>query len=85
MRIILLTFASSTERKQKNNSVEVSSQMQMNKKITEETRTFPEIWKSLTTAQQDHLRSDLKDRLKVTAAAVWYWYNGQRRPDYLCR
>ena len=59
--------------------------MQMNKKIAEETRTFPEIWKSLTTAQQDHLRSDLTGCLKVTSAAVWYWYNGQRRPDYLRR
>ncbi len=59
--------------------------MQMNKKITEETRTFQEIWESMTTAQRDHLRSDLTGRLKVTTAAVWYWYKGQRRPDYTCR
>lgn len=56
--------------------------MQKNKKYAEETRTFPEIWKSLTAAQRDHLRDDLTGRLKVTTAAVWYWYKGRRRPDY---
>lgn len=59
--------------------------MQSKEKIIEDSRTFPEIWASMTTAQRDHLRRDLKDRLKVTRAAVWYWYNGQRRPDYLRR
>ena len=59
--------------------------MQSKEKIIEDSRTFPEIWKSLTEAQKDHLRHDLTGRLKVTNAAVGYWYRGQRRPDFVRR
>lgn len=60
--------------------------MQKNEKYSEEARTFPEIWESLTPSEREHLRSDLTRRLKVAYCTVWRWQAGNRRPrDFATR
>lgn len=60
-------------------------QTQSNAKKTIDTRTFPEIWKSLTLLEQKLLEEKLTKELIVSRQALWLWANGQRNPLPLYR
>lgn len=60
-------------------------QIQSNAKKSIDTRTFPEIWKSLTPLEQKLLEEKIMKELIVSRQALWLWANGQRNPLPLYR
>lgn len=50
--------------------------MQEYKKSGIDARTFPEIWKSLTPAEQSELRDALMKKFSITRQAVYNWSTG---------
>ncbi len=60
-------------------------QTQSNGKKVVDTRTFPEIWKSLTPLEQELIGEKLRRDLIVSRQALWCWVNGKRNPLPLYR
>ena len=60
-------------------------QMQMNENKSIDARTFPEIWETLTDYQRDNLRFAGLVNMRVSPQALWNWWTGKRRPDFLHR
>lgn len=57
--------------------------MQRNEKITTDARSFPELWKSLSTEEQIALRGALVNRLGCTSQTVWNYAVGNTIPSSL--
>ncbi len=64
------------------NAVNDKTNKQMYGKNQTDTRTLPEIWKTLTPQQQEDLKSALiMAKAAKSRQAIYYWATGQRRPQ----
>ena len=52
-------------------------------KETIDARTFPEIWKSLSSAEQSELRDRLTRSGDISRTALYYWSLGKKTPASL--
>jgi len=57
----------------------------MNENKSIDTRSFPEIWETLTDYQKDNLRFAIYVNMRVSPQTVWYWRTGKRRPSFVNR
>ena len=55
--------------------------MQSKENVLTNTKSFHEIWESLTPDQQDDLTADLfKAKCCKTRQAIWWWHTGKKQP-----
>ena len=60
----------------------MNTKEQINEKEEYDTRTFPEIYKSLNQLQQTELRNEIISKTGVSRVTVFNWANKKRIPQY---
>lgn len=69
-------------RKQAIISVNTNNKMQINKEISTDARSFPEIWNSLDKEKQEVLMTRIyKKQCARCYQTVYYWRTGKKYPD----
>jgi hypothetical protein len=48
--------------------------------MAKDERTFPEIWNSLTQAQQEELRDQILTKTGASSNTFWFWKKGAANP-----
>lgn len=61
-------------------SAVITQLINKDKKYMTESKTFPEIWKSLDERLQGDLRAAVIAATHVSTTAFWKWANGKSRP-----
>lgn len=58
----------------------MTTEKQRKEKVQYDTRTFPEIYESLSKLQQCELRDEIIKRTGAARATLWFWRTGKKIP-----
>lgn len=61
----------------------MTTEEQRKEKVQYDTRTFPEIYESLSKLQQCELREEITRHTGASRATIWFWRKGKKIPARL--